>query len=82
MGVDAWPGVGMRLGAASPWWCGHDDDDGDDDDDADDIYIMMKCMCVTKNHHFLLGVSCNHPGWFFMVLGRFLWFFMVLGQVL
>ena len=26
----------------------------------DDIYIMMKCMCVTKNHHFLLGVSCNH----------------------
>ena len=48
----------------------------------DDIYIMMKCMCVTKNHHFLLGVSCNHPGWFFMVLGRFLWFFMVLGQVL
>ena len=55
---------------------------GDDCNDADDdIYIMMKCMCVTKNHHFLLGVSCNHPGWFFMVLGRFLLFFMVLGQV-
>ena len=30
----------------------------------DDIYIMMKCvsvcLSVTKNHHFLLGVSCNH----------------------
>ena len=24
------------------------------------IYIMMKCLSVTKNHHFLLGVSCNH----------------------
>ena len=39
------------------------DDDGDDNDD-DDIYIMMKCvsvcLSVTKNHHFLLGVSCNH----------------------
>ena len=59
-------------------------DDGDDDDngdDNDDIYIMMQCLFVTKNHHFLLGVSCYHPGWFFMVLGRFLWFFMVLGQV-
>ena len=62
---------------------GRDDDDHDDHDDFEvDMYIMMKCMCVTKNHHFLLGVSCNHPGWFFMVLGRFLWFFMVLGQVL
>ena len=46
----------------------------------DDIYIMMQCVCicvfVTKNHHFLLGGSCNHLGWFFMILGRF---FMVLG---
>ena len=29
-----------------------------------DIYIMMKCLCVclwvTKNHHFLLEVSCDH----------------------
>ena len=29
-----------------------------------DIYIMMKCLSVclsvTKNHHFLLWVSCNH----------------------
>ena len=25
-----------------------------------DIYIMMQCLCVTKNEHFLLGVSCNH----------------------
>ena len=29
-----------------------------------DIYIMMKCLSVclsvTKNDHFLLGVSCNH----------------------
>ena len=30
------------------------------DDDDGDIYIMMKCLSVTKNHHFLLGVSCNH----------------------
>ena len=29
-----------------------------------DIYIMMKCLSVclsvTKNDHFLLGVSCDH----------------------
>ena len=40
----------------------NDNDDHDDDDD--DIYIMMKCVSVcvfvTKNDHFLLGVSCNH----------------------
>ena len=38
------------------------DDGGDDVDDADhgDIYIMMKCLFVTKNEHFLLGVCCNH----------------------
>ena len=30
-----------------------DDDDDDDEQDEDDIYIMMKCVCVTKNHHFL-----------------------------
>ena len=39
----------------------HDDDESDCDDD---IYIMMKCVCVcvfvTKNDHFLLGLSCNH----------------------
>ena len=32
--------------------------------DGDDIYIMVKCLSVclsvTKNDHFLLGVSCNH----------------------
>ena len=36
---------------------------GDDDGD-DDICIMTKCLSVcvfvTKNHHFLLGVSCKH----------------------
>ena len=39
-----------------------DDDNGDvDDDNSDvDIYIMMQCVCVTKNDHFFLGVSCNH----------------------
>ena len=37
-----------------------DDDDEEDEDDDDDIYIMMQCLFVTKNHHFLLGVSCNH----------------------
>ena len=39
-------------------------DDDDDNDNNSDIYIMMKCVFVfvfvTKNHHFLLGVSCNH----------------------
>ena len=41
--------------------------DGDDElvnshhDDDDDIYIMMSvCLSVTKNHHFLLGVFCDH----------------------
>ena len=37
---------------------GNDDDDDVDHDDHDDddvdIYIMMKCLFVTKNHHFLL----------------------------
>ena len=28
-------------------------DDDDHDDDDDDIYIMMQCLCVTKNDHFL-----------------------------
>ena len=43
---------------------GDDSDGGDGDDnhdvDDDDIYIMMQCLFVTKNEHFLLGVSCNH----------------------
>ena len=43
---------------------GSGDDDDDDNDNDDDIYIMMKCLSVclsvTKNHHFLLGVSCDH----------------------
>ena len=39
--------------------CKHDRDD--DVGDNGDIYIMMHvCLSVTKNHHFLLGVSCNH----------------------
>ena len=40
------------------------EEEPDVDDDAyndGDIYIMMSvCLCVTKNHHFLLGVSCDH----------------------
>ena len=39
-------------------------DHGDDDDDVDDdIYYdeVFVCLSVTKNEHFLLGVSCNHP---------------------
>ena len=31
-----------------------DDDESVDGDDSGDIYIMMKCLFVTKNHHFLL----------------------------
>ena len=38
------------------------------DNEDDDIYIMMIyiyimmqfCLFVTKNHHFFLGVSCDH----------------------
>ena len=31
------------------FFCGLDEDDDDiDDDDDDDIYIMMKCVYVTK----------------------------------
>ena len=60
----------IRIGESELWW------DGDGklkqsgldrnsksvftDDVDDDIYIMMKCLSVTKNHHFLLGVSCDH----------------------
>ena len=41
------------------------DEYGDEDDDQDgDISIMTECLSVclsvTKNDHFLLGVSCNH----------------------
>ena len=40
------------------WLWPSDDDDLNGDDD---IYIMMSvCGCVTKNHHFLLGISCDH----------------------
>ena len=45
---------------------GNEDDDSHRnkyyDDDDDDIYYDAVCVClsVTKNHHFLLGVSCNH----------------------
>ena len=37
-----------------------DNKDSYDKDRDGDIYIMMQCLFVTKNHHFLLGVSCNH----------------------
>ena len=46
-----------------------DDDDGEGGDDdeeggGDDIYVyydaVFVCVSVTKNDHFLLGVSCNH----------------------
>ena len=38
----------------------HDSHPWGDENDDDDIYIMMQCVFVTKNDHFLLGVSCNH----------------------
>ena len=69
-------GVSVTLFAVMTWslWSIEDDEeDGGGDDDEDDIdfvsddkddgdiYIMMHvCLCVTKNEHFLLGVSCNH----------------------
>ena len=49
-------GIKQQVETAG-WPCG----DYNDDDDDDDIYIMMHvCLSVMKNHHFLLGVSCNH----------------------
>ena len=33
--------------------------DDDNDDDDDDIYIMMQCLCVTKNEHFLKRPVCQ-----------------------
>ena len=38
---------------------GDNDDNQDAEGDNDDIYIKMQCVFVTKNEHFLLGVSCN-----------------------
>ena len=38
----------------SPWCTG---DVGGDVDNGD-IYIMMKCVCVTKNEHFLKMPVC------------------------
>ena len=39
-------------------------DDKDDNLEDHDIYIcydeVSVCLCVTKNIHFLLEVSCNH----------------------
>ena len=68
------------------------DDDDNNDDDADDIYIMMQCLSVTKNDHFLLGVFCNlllpsittlyNSRLVFMVLHSSRWFFMVPGWFL
>ena len=34
------------------------DDDAVDGDDGD-IYIMMKCLCVTKNDHFIKRPVCQ-----------------------
>ena len=53
----------VRLGAEGKVQGSGDTDDGVDNDDGvdSDIYIMMHvCLFVTKNDHFLLGVSCNH----------------------
>ena len=48
-----------KMGTATPYpprqnspYMKVDNDNVDDDDD--DIYIMMKCVSVTKNHHFPL----------------------------
>ena len=49
----------LRPGEA--WGPAGEDIVSQGDDDDDDIYIMMKRLSVNKNHHFLLGVSCNHP---------------------
>ena len=43
---------------------GHDEDDvvmltTTDNDDDGDIYIMMKCLCVTKNDHFIKRPVCQ-----------------------
>ena len=60
----------IRIGESELWWDGDGKlkqsgldrnsksvftDDVDDDDDGD-VYIMMKCLSVTKNEHFPLLV--------------------------
>ena len=35
-----------------------DDDDDEDHEVEDDIYIMMQCLSVTKNEHFLKRSVC------------------------
>ena len=43
-------GPSARLLGGADYQESYDDDDGDDDDDDDDddLYIMVKCMFVTK----------------------------------
>ena len=35
------------------------DDDVGDEFGGGDIYIMMKCLCVTKNDHFIKRPVCQ-----------------------
>ena len=52
----------MRYDDAVGLDADNDDDAADDDAaaaDDDDIYIMMKCVSVTKNHHFLKRSVCQ-----------------------
>ena len=57
-------------------------------DDEDDIYIMMKCLCVTKNDHFIKRPVCQPwkwrsvVSWFFVVCGWFACFFKVVSWFL
>ena len=67
VGVDVDVDVGVDVGVDIDVDVDVDVDVGVDVDvddaaaDDDDIYIMMHvCLFVTKNDHFLLGVSCDH----------------------
>ena len=60
----------IRIGESELWWDGDGKlkqsgldrnsksvfTDDDDDDGDGDVYIMMKCLSVTKNEHFPLLV--------------------------
>ena len=73
MGATLWPSQ-----CESPSRDGDDDDDEDDYDDNDDnINIMMMCLYVTKNHHFLKAfrlfvIQPARRGWALRALGLLL----------
>ena len=48
-----------KLGKGDDDNFGDIDDHGDDFEGDNDIYIMMQCLSVTKNEHFLKRPVCQ-----------------------